>query len=232
MDIGKAYTFIPEEEDWIKNIVIGGVLVLFSFLLIPIFFLIGYQVRVVKRVMDGDIHPLPEWDDWGQMFMDGLVVWVAQIVYALPVILLTLCSFFIWVPAATDPGGDIGAALSGAAIFGLVVLTCLVFLFAIALAFIMPALYIQYVRTGEFGPMFQIGEVIRIARENFVDILIVIVASIAAGFVLGLVTWIPICGWLILAPLGSIWIMIATAHLYGQIAAKTDGKEAEVAYAG
>lgn len=232
MDIGKAYTFIPEEEDWIKNIVIGGVLILFSFLIIPIFFLIGYQVRVVKRVMDGDVHPLPEWDDWGEMFMDGLVVLVAQIVYALPVILLTLCSFFIWVPAATDPGGDFGAALSGAAIFGLVVLTCLVFLFAIALAFIIPALYIQYARTGEFGPMFQIGEIIRIARENFVDVLIVIVASIAAGFVLGLVTWIPLCGWLILAPLGSMWIMIATAHLYGQIAAKTDGKEAEVAYAG
>jgi hypothetical protein len=231
MDIGKAYTFIPEDDDWIKKIIIGGVLILFSFLFIPIFFVIGYQIAVVKKVMNGEDRALPEWNDWGKMFMDGLVVWVAQIVYALPVILLTLCSFFIWVPAATDPGGDIGDVLSGAAIFGLVVLACLVFLFAIALAFIMPALYIQYARTGEFGPMFQVGEVIRIARENFVDILIVIVASIAAGLVLGLVTWIPICGWLILAPLGTVWIMVATAHLYGQIAAKTDGKEAEVAYA-
>ena len=231
MDIGKAYTFIPEEDDWIKKTVIGGVLALFSFLFIPIFFLIGYQVAVVRKVMNGEEHPLPDWDDWGKLFMDGLVLWVAQFVYALPVVLLSLCSFFIWVPAATDPGGDIGAALSGAAIFGLVVLACLVFLFAIALAFIIPALYVQYARTGEFGPMFQIGEVISIARENFVDILIVIVASIAAGIVLGLVTWIPICGWLILAPLGTVWIMVASAHLYGQIGAKTGGKEAEVSYA-
>ena len=229
MDIGKAYTFIPEEDDWIKQIVIGGVLALFSFLFIPIFFLIGYQVAVVRNVMNGEEHPLPEWNDWGKVFMDGLVVWVAQFVYALPVVLLSLCSLFIWVPAATDQGGDIGAALSGAAIFGLVVLGCLVFLFAIALAFIVPALYVQYARTGEFGHMFQVGEIIGIARENFVDILIVTVAAIAAGLVLGLVTWIPICGWLILAPLGSVWIMVATAYLYGQIAAKTGSKEAEVA---
>lgn len=231
MDIGKAYTFIPEEEDWIKKIVIGGILILFSFLFIPIFFVIGYQIAIVKNVMNGDERPLPEWDDWGKMFMDGLVVWVAQFIYALPVVLLSLCSLFIWIPAASDSSGDIAASLGGAEIFGLVVISCLVFLFAIALAFIMPALYIQYARTGEFGPMFQIGEVIRIARENFVDILIVIVASIAAGFVLGLITWIPICGWFILAPLGSVWIMIATAYLYGQIAAKMGGKEAGVAYA-
>lgn len=228
MDIGKAFTFIPEEDDWIKKIVIGGVLGLFSFFFIPIFFLIGYQVAIIKNVMNGQEHPLPEWDEWGQLFMDGLVVWVAQFVYALPVVLLSLCSLFIWVPAATDPGGDIGDVLSGAAIFGLVVLGCLVFLFAIALVFIVPALYIQYARTGEFGTMFQVGEVIGIARENFVDILIVTVAVIAAGIVLGLVTWIPICGWLILAPLGTVWIMVATAHLYGQIAAKTGAKEALV----
>lgn len=231
MDIGKAYTFIPEEEDWIKKIVIGGVLMLISFLFIPIFFLIGYQVAVVRKVMNGDEHPLPDWNDWGKLFMDGLVLWVAQFVYALPVVLLSLCSLFIWVPAATDPGGDFGAALSGAAIFGLVVLSCLVFLFAIALAFIVPALYVQYARTGEFGPLFQVGAIIAIARENFVNILIVTVAAIAAGIVLGLVTWIPICGWLILWPLGSVWIMIASAHLYGQIATKSTGKEAEVAYA-
>ena len=231
MDIGKAYTFIPEEDDWIKKIIIGGVLALFSFLFIPIFFLFGYQIAVVRKVMKGDVHPLPEWEDWGKMFMDGLVIWVAQIVYALPVILLSLCSLIILVPASTDPSGDIGASFSGAAIFGLVVLSCLVLLFSIALAFIVPALYVQYAKMGEFGSLFQVGEIINIAREHFVDILIVFVAAIAAGIVLGLVTWIPICGWFILAPLGSVWIMVATAFLYGQIAAKTGSKDSEVAQA-
>ncbi len=231
MDIGKALTFITEDDDWIKKIVIGGVFALFSVLFIPIFFLIGYQIAIIRKVMNGEEHPLPEWDDWGQIFMDGLVLWIAQFVYALPVVLLSLCSMFIWLPAASDSSGDFGAAFSGAAIFGLVVLSCLVFLFAIALAFIVPALYIQYARSGEFGPLFQIREVVAIARENFVDILIVIVVSIAAGFVLGLVTWIPVCGWFILAPLGTVWIMAASAHLYGQIAAKTQGKQTETAYA-
>ncbi len=227
MDISKAYTFIPEDREWIKKIVIGGVIALFSFLLIPIFFLIGYQVAIVRNVMNGEEDPLPEWEEWGQLFMDGLVVWAAQLVYALPVILLGICSMFLWLPAALDSGGDFGGALSAGATFGMVVLACLIILFAIGLAFIMPALYIQYVRTGEFGPMFQVAQVIKIARENFVDILIVIVAAIAASFVLGLVTWIPLCGWL-LGAVGTAWIAVATAHLYGQIAAKTDGKPVEL----
>ncbi len=78
--------------------------------------------------------------------------------------------------------------------------------------------------------MFQVAEVIKIARENLVDILIVIVAAIAAGVVLGLVTWIPLCGWL-LGAAGTAWIMIATAHLYGQIAAKAEGKPVDFAAA-
>jgi hypothetical protein len=230
MDISKAYTFIPEDKEWVKKIVIGGAFALFSFLFIPIFFLIGYQVAVVKNVMNGEENPLPEWEEWGQMFMDGLVVWAAMFIYALPVVLLGICSLFLWLPAVLDSGGDFGGALSAGATFGMVVLGCLMFLFAVALAFIMPALYIQYARTGEFGPMFQVAEVIKIARENVVDILIVIVAAIAASLVLGLVTWIPICGWLISAA-GTTWIMIATAHLYGQIAAKTDGKPVDFAAA-
>jgi hypothetical protein len=229
MDIGKAYTFIPEDDDWIKKIIIGGALALFSFLLIPIFFLMGYQIAVVKNVMTGKGEPLPEWEEWGQMFMDGLVLWVAQFVYALPLILLGLCSMIIWVPAIADADSGAGAALSGIAVFGLVVLSCLVFLYAIALAFIVPALYIQYANTGEFGPLFQIGKVIAIARENVVDILIVLVAAIAAGLVVSLVGSIPICGWLI-APVGSVWIMVATAYLFGQIAAKAAGKPVEVDY--
>jgi hypothetical protein len=225
MDFGKAFLFVTEDDSWIKKIAIGAVFILFSWLVIPIFFVIGYQVAVIRRVMKNDPDPLPEWEEWGTIFMDGAVVGVAMFVYALPVILLALCSMVIWLPAAT--GNDV---LAGGAVLGVVVIACLLFLFAIALAFIVPALYIQYARNGDFGSMFRVGDVIAISRENFVNILLVILVTIVANFLLGLVTWIPVCGWFVLAPAGNFWIMVAVAYLYGQIAGGPKGDKLEAGF--
>jgi hypothetical protein len=220
MDFSKAFVFVNEDEDKVKKIGIGAVLTLFVWLLIPMFFIVGYQVAIIRRVMKNDPEPLPEWEDWGKIFMDGLVVAVAMFVYALPLFLLFLCSMVIWLPAAT--GNEV---LAGGAILGVAVIGCLIFLFAIALAFIVPALYIQHARYGDFASMFKVGQVIAITRENFVNILIVILVTIVASFLLGLVTWIPICGWLIIAPVGNFWISAAAAHMYGQIAGGSDGEK-------
>lgn len=219
MDIGKAFLYVNEDVDKIKKVAIGAVLTLLAFILVPILFLMGYEVAIIRRVSRGEAEPLPEWENWGELFMDGLVVWAAHFVYALPIVLVSICSLFIWLPAATD-----NEAIAGAGIFGIVVLSCLAILFALALAFLSPALFIQYGRTGEFGSMFSFREVVAIARGNFVDILLVIVVAIAANFVLGLVSWIPVCGQLIFAPVGFFWIMAATGHLYGQIATKANAK--------
>jgi hypothetical protein len=226
MDFSKAFVFVTEDDERVKKIGTGAVLTLFAWLVIPMFFVIGYQVAIIRRVMKNDPEPLPEWEEWGKIFMDGLVVIVAMFVYALPLILLFLCSMVIWLPAAT--GNDV---LAGGAVLGVVVIGCLVFLYAIVLAFIVPALYIQYARHGDFASMFRVGQVIAITRENFVNILIVILVTIAASFLLGLVTWIPICGWLIIAPVGNFWISVAVAHLYGQIAGGSDGEKLEAGFA-
>ena len=225
MDFGKAFLFVTEDSSWIKKIAIGAVFTFFSWLLIPAFFVVGYQIAIMRRVINNDPQPLPEWEEWGQIFMDGIVVAVAVFVYALPVILLSLCSMFIWLPTAS--GNDV---LAGGAILGVVVISCLVILFAIALAFMVPAVYIQYARMGDFGSMFQVKEVLAITRENVVNILIVFLMIMVANFLLGLLTWIPICGWFIIAPAGYFWISAATAHMYGQIAGGLDGKKVEAGF--
>ena len=219
MNIGKAYTFIPQEDGWIGKIVIAALVSLFSVLLLPGFFLVGYQLAIMRNVIKGEDHPLPAWENWGTLFMEGAIIWVTLFVYTLPVTLLVICSSLIVIPSAAA-----GEEISGAAIVGVVLMSCLILLLAIALAFIIPAVYIQFIRTGEVGSLFRFSEIINIAREDVVDILLAIVAAIAANLVLGIFTWIPVCGWFIIAPLGTAWIMISTAHLYGQIAAKDEGK--------
>ena len=231
MDIGKALTFIPDDKEWIKKMAIAGGIVFASSIipLIPLLFLIGYQVAVAKNVMNEKEEPLPEWEEWGQLFMDGVVVWAAQFVYAIPVVLLSVCvglAFF----GAVGNNEDSNGGLLALAIVSL----CLLIFFAIALVFIMPALYVQYIRYGDFGPMFKFGEVIGVVRENFVDILLTVVVSIVGALAIGIVATIlliTICGAIIAYAVGTAWLMLSLAYLYGQIASRYAKEETGAIFA-
>lgn len=225
MDFGKAFIFVSEDKDWVRKVAVGGILTLFAWLIVPIFLILGYQIEVMRRVVNQDPEPLPAWEEWGRLFTDGLAIWAGGFIYALPAVLLALCSMIIWLPAAT---GD--ETLAGLSIAGIVVIACLFILFGLALAFIIPALYIQYVGQGDFGSMFRFREVLDIARNNLVSIIIIILVMVVANFLLGLVTWIPICGQLILLPAGNFWISVATAYLYGQIAGRSEGNNLELSF--
>ncbi|MGW8319684.1 MAG: DUF4013 domain-containing protein, partial [Candidatus Promineifilaceae bacterium] len=98
MDFVKAYTFIWKEPGWVGKIVGAALASFFSFLILPIFLLMGYQIGVVRNVSEGREQVLPEWVDFGKLFMDGLYIAIAAFVYSLPVWLLScfgaLVSFF------------------------------------------------------------------------------------------------------------------------------------------
>ncbi|MGB3715465.1 MAG: DUF4013 domain-containing protein [Candidatus Promineifilaceae bacterium] len=239
MEIGKAFTFITSEDNWIKKIGIGAVVALFSGLIpiIPTMLIMGYGIQVGKNVLRGDEHPLPEWEEWGQLFMDGAVVWIVTFIYALPLMILGLCMTFLWLPVITeaaDSGEFVFGGISGVATGGIAVLCCLLFLYFLVFIALVPAIYVQYIRTGEFGPLFRVGEVFGIARDNIGDIILAVVAIIVAGLLVGLVSVIlsiTICGGIIAGLVGGAWISVAIGHMFGQIAAKIDSKSDDAAYA-
>ena len=84
MDLGRAVGFVFEDEDWLKKVLIGGVL-----MLIPIFgqlLTIGYGLEIARRVVKGHPQPLPEWDEWGTKIIEGFMNGVIGFVWALPII--------------------------------------------------------------------------------------------------------------------------------------------------
>ena len=235
MDVAKAFTFVTEDERWMSKIGIGAAISLFFFLIIPIPLLVGYLVGITRNVKEGVERPLPEWDDFGQLFKDGLSVIVGQIVYTLPfwVIMCIALVASAGLGSLTDVNEDVMAA-GFLATWGLVI--CLSLVFAVVLFFLSPAIVIQYVNTNELGAMFRFGEVIAIARENVGDIVIAALASFAASLVisvvLGLFSAIPIIGWCggpIIGIVVGPYLTAVTGHLYGQIAAKGKSKEAKFA---
>ena len=82
-------------KDWTK-LVILGIITLFSFLIIPVFLITGYNYKVIEKAVNGVINgrdPLPEFDDLIGMFIDGLKMVIVQVVYLLvPVITFIICA--------------------------------------------------------------------------------------------------------------------------------------------
>jgi hypothetical protein len=225
MDVAKAFGFVTEDERWLGKLGIGALVSLLSFLILPVVLLVGYLVGVARNVMNAEERPLPEWEDFGTLFRDGVAVIVAQIVYTLPFWVLMCVALMTTIGLGGLAEANDVAAAGIVATYGLVI--CLGLLFAIVLFFLSPAIVIQYVRTDEFGATFRFGEVIGIARENMGDILITALASFVASLllnvVIGMIALIPCLGWVaapVLALAGYPWLMVVTGHLYGQIAAK------------
>lgn len=226
MDFGRAFTFVKDDERWMTKVGIGALIALLSPILlgIPALLLIGYQLAVTRQVMAGKDLPLPEWDDWGKLFMDGLYLFIAIFVYTLPLWILFCIGFGVtFLPALGGGNDDITTALGGVAVLTWAVMGCLFIILIIGLTVVIPGLYIQYIRTNEFGSLFRIGEVFGIVRDNIADILLAMVAAIGANLVLqtvaSLLSW-TICIPLVLWFAGPVWINISIGHLYGQIAAK------------
>lgn len=221
MDINKALTFPTEDERWITKLAIGALLFILSFLIIPIFFIYGYMIQLMRNVMAGIEKPLPEWGDWGKLFMDGLNMFIAGLVYTLPISLALCCSLAFFLPSA-NMEGDAAEIMAGIGVLAMVGMSCIVFIFALALMVIGPAIAIQYAREGTLGACFRFSEVIGIARDNIGDIVIALVVVFAISFVLSLVSIIPIIGWIILLA-ANMYVIFITGHMYGQIGAKTGG---------
>ncbi len=224
MDIAKAFTYVTEDERWMGKIGIGALISLLSFLIIPIPLLVGYMVGVVRNVKDGVVNPMPEWEDWGQLFKDGLSVIVAQLVYTLPFWLLSCIAGagVVGMGSLAETNEDLAAA-GIFATFGLV--GCLTLVFVVALFFLSPAIVIQYVRTDELGSVFRFGEVFTIAKENVGNILLITLVTfgiaIVLNIVIGVLGLIPCIGWvaaLIIAVAAGPYMTVITGHLYGQIA--------------
>lgn len=118
-------------EDWVKTLLIGGVLTLFSVLVVPAIVVSGYVLAVIRGRTVGEQAP-PGFGDWGTLFVDGLKTWVVGVVYAIIPVAVGLLVFGGAV-AAFASGTDAGVAL-GLLSLGIGSLVWLV----VALAFFYP----------------------------------------------------------------------------------------------
>ena len=94
-------TFPVKDERWVGKFAVGGLLSLCG-MLIPLFLipLSGYRLRVMRRVLDEGTLSLPDWDDWGELILSGLKVWLVTIVYGLPLLVLVFGGYGMMIAGA------------------------------------------------------------------------------------------------------------------------------------
>lgn len=229
MDINKAIKFVFEDSRWIGKLLIGVLMSLLAFLILPAFILTGYLVAIVRRVMNNDAEPLPDWTDYGKLLKDGFFVTIAQLIWTLPFLLVLFIGIGLTIGFGNMSNESLAAAGATGSAF---LLICLGILFAVALLFITPAIYIQYAIKDEFGACFRFGELMDIIRNHLADILIAFLVTVVAAFaislVMGVLGIIPCLGWIAAVIIGFAvgpYITFVSGHLYGQIAAKVLGNK-------
>src|SRR5438874_112303 len=87
-DFVQPFAFVFQDERWVQKVLIGGLFYIAAFLLIGVFFILGYCARLARNVIAGVARPLPEWDDLGTYFADGVKLVCAGLGYTLPLVVI------------------------------------------------------------------------------------------------------------------------------------------------
>lgn len=207
----EAINYPRNSDDAVKTILIGGVLTLFSVFLVPVFLVLGYYGRVL-RAAEADEEEPPVFDEWGDLFVDGLKLFAIGFVYLLiPGIVLAASVGSIVVAAFTGSDAAIASALGGA-FLGFSVAS-LLFLVA---WYIVPAAMANYVRTDRVVSAFALGELkpVLLSGDYAVSWLLALGVFLAAGIVGGVLNIVPLVG-AIVAVFVNFYAAVVAFYLYG-----------------
>jgi hypothetical protein len=180
----------------------------------------GYMMRIYRGV-----DPAPELNEWGSMFIDGIKLFIVEIIYALPVIFLdmvllgTASVAFVSLlkTSATglyiDPNAMIGLLLG--IFFG----SLIIVIVAVIIGLITATAFVRFARTDSFSEAFNFTEIFshigKIGWMTYIVALLMLVIMVGIVMVVSLV--IPYIGffvYLILLPFVGVFTARYLSLLY------------------
>ena len=209
MNVGKAFTYSFDDENWLTKILMGGLFSLISMILIGIPFVLGYVVETIRNVMEGVPSPLPEWDNLGEKFMKGLMLALLLLIYQIPNLLLQCVRIGATAALAeADPEAAQDAMLIVQSCQG-----CFSLVWGLLIAAISPAIFIKYAQTEDFMAGFRFGELFDLIKADLGNYVIAVLLTWLAG----IVALVGLCGLCIGVFFTGFWSRLVQAHLYGQL---------------
>ncbi|WP_423750553.1 DUF4013 domain-containing protein [Salinirarus marinus] len=191
IDLEAAAKYPMQSEDWLKTIGIGGVLMLLSIFIVPIFLLYGYFVRVLRAGMREEREP-PAFGDWGSLLSEGFWAFVVIFVYQL----IPLIVFAVTVGGsvlAMAGGGRAGAGVGVAGLLGGMTISALL---ALVFGYVGLVGVANYAHGGSLGDGFDFGVIKRVGLswDYAVPWVVGVVAMFVAGAIASILGIVPIIG--------------------------------------
>jgi hypothetical protein len=143
------------------------------------FFLAGYIARLMRNVIGGVVHPLPEWDDLGEYFSEGLRLFCVGLVYTIPtfaLVLVFVVPLIIGQSAENESVQSIGSCVAACAL-------CLIFPLGLAMALWTPGALTFAVVERRFGAAFEFGQIFAFIKGNIGNYLLAFVVSLVVRMI-------------------------------------------------
>jgi hypothetical protein len=214
LDFGRSLSFFFQDPNWVQKILVGSLFTLLSFVFIGGVFIAGYAVRLLRRAARGETYPVPEWDDLGGMFMEGVMAIAAYLLHILPCI---LAFGLLMIPIAILGGrGDEAEPAAFLVIFPVLILVLLLFF---AMLFYFTAALTRLAIEERFGAAFEVSENVAFLKRNTGNLLMAVVAFLVANFIaqFGIIL---LCIGIIPA---TFWSQCVAAYALGEVAYRDPG---------
>lgn len=210
MDFARAFSYIFEDADWLKKVGIAALVFLIP-LAGPIAVL-GWSLTVTKRLIEGQTTDLlPGWDNFGDHLSTGFKAFIVGFAYSLPITVFSSCTNILPILAETMNGDAYETMMMITGIVS-ICLSCVMIIYSIFLGMVLPAAYAKVVVSGEIGAGFRFGEIFGLVKAAPGAYVMVLIGSIAAGFLASLGLIACFIGVVFTGALANA-IM---AHFYGQ----------------
>lgn len=229
-----------DREAWSQFLIACAVmLVAFIIPILPVIFLMGYTMKIMRQVIDERQPPsMPSWQgtDWSEMFLDGLRLYGAQLVLMLPLFVLlgcgmaTLLGGSVSFAALAEEGNQVLAPLGGLLFFVGLGSIMIFTLLSIPYGIVTAAAQAHVASKRSFTAAFEFQEWWPIFRSGLgqfaIAYVMILIASFVFSFVLqiAMVTIVLICIVPLLMIPYSAYLIIITNTFYAQ--AYVAGREA------
>jgi hypothetical protein len=204
-----------------KKLALGGLMYVIPFLsMITGIFAFGYVLDAVSMTFKKN-NKMPEWTDWGNLFVKGLLGLVINLIWSIPLAIVFLITVGTAIIGALS---NLSALQAGnfTALWGILAGAGAGIIISIILAiltgYVVPCALFAFVKENKFGAAFNFGSIFKKAFTGkyfvawilgIVSIVILMVIMMIINMVLGMVPVLGVVLTMIVAALGTFVMLMA-----------------------
>lgn len=193
-NIQETLLFPVRDADARRQFLFACLVMLASFAipLLPLFVLMGYNVKIMRQIIEERKNPpMPAWQgiDWAETFLDGIKLYGVQFILMLPVFLLMGCGFvflfggMLSMATLMDESTRAFAPVSGAFFFIGIAFLMLFSLVSLPYGVIISAASPHMAAKHSFAAGFEVREWWAIFRMGWTQFLLAYLINLAVSFV-------------------------------------------------